>query len=279
MLIAPTLPVLSMQMLDFDGMSIQRIILRPGEFPLNLERKLSVVATLGAAYEMDIEHQDRVLCDRREIYLLPPTLRRRTMFSERGEVLRLTFDESTVRRAASEIGAGEASIISLQRLTDPAIYELIHLLAEEMRPDGLRGPSYSEALGHALLGRLVRGTVQSTLHAERAGLSPQRLARCKAFIESKLTTEVTVAQMAAAVDMSVFHFTRAFKQSTGETPHAYASRRRIAAAQVMVRNTTRPLNQISSSFGFSSSSHFSAVFSRLCGVSPSEYRLRGGVQR
>jgi AraC-like DNA-binding protein len=275
------LPVLSMQALNVNGMAIQWIILKPGEFPLTLERKLSVIATLGAAYEMNIENQDRILCDRGEIYVVPPALRRRTIFLERGEVLRLTFDGDTIRRAAGDIVGGEACDIPLQRLTDPAIYELMHLLAEEMRPGGLRGPAYSEALGLALLGRVVRGTALGLTSdiSDRTGLSAQRLARCKMFIESQLATEVTVAQIAAAIDMSAFHFARAFKQATGETPHAYALSRRIAAAKVLVRNTARPLNEIASSLGFSSASHFSTVFTRLSGISPSEYRLRGGFER
>jgi len=50
---------------------------------------------------------------------------------------------------------------------------------------------------------------------------------------------ITVAQIAAAIDMSAFHFARAFKQATGETPHAYLLSRRIAATKVLVQIVPR----------------------------------------
>ena len=175
---------------------------------------------------------------------------------------------------------GVLDTLTYQRLTDPAVYEIVHMLAEEVRPGGARAPIYSASLGLALLGHVLRGCppAQQRNAVVDAGLSPQRLARSRQYIENRLGGDLTVAEIAGAVDMSVFHFARAFKQSTGKTPHAYVLERRIAAAQSLVLNTTRPLNEISAELGFSNPSHFSAVFGRLTGTSPSAYRSHKDVR-
>jgi AraC family transcriptional regulator len=148
------------------------------------------------------------------------------------------------------------------------------MLAGEMRPGGTASRTYGTSLALALLGHALRGCPPIDRRADigEAGLSRQRLTRALRYVDHGLGGDLTVAELAQAVDMSLFHFTRAFKQSTGKTPHAYVLERRIVAAQSLVRNTTRPFGEISEELGFSNPSHFSSVFARLTGSTPSAYR-------
>jgi AraC family transcriptional regulator len=259
-----------------EGMEIEWRLLRPCVFPTSLVRDLCIIATLGSGFVIEIEHGRRIYTDHGEICLLSPLLKRRASFTQRGEVLRITYNDDLVRRVAAEFGMSDVlDTLTYQKLTDAAVYEIVHMLAEEMRPGGACAPMYASSLALGLLGHVLRGCppMQHRGGAGEAGLSPQRLARTRQYVENRLGGDLTVAELARAVDMSLFHFARAFKQSTGQTPHAYVLARRIAAAQSLVLNTTRPLNEISAELGFSNPSHFSAVFGRLTGTSPSAYRL------
>ncbi len=274
-------PTAALQGANLGGFEIEWLLLRPCVFPASIVRDLSVIATLGSGFVIETEAGPRITTEHGEIYLLSPSLRRRASFRQRGEVLRITYGSALVGQIAAEIGmTGVLDALTFQRLTDPAVYEIVHMLAEEVRPGGARAPIYSASLGLALLGHVLRGCppAQQRNAVVDAGLSPQRLARSRQYIENRLGGDLTVAEIAGAVDMSVFHFARAFKQSTGKTPHAYVLERRIAAAQSLVLNTTRPLNEISSELGFSNPSHFSAVFGRLTGTSPSAYRSHKDVR-
>lgn len=269
-------PTLALQSGGTGGFEIEWLRLRPCVFPASLVRNLSLIATLGSGFVVEIEQGRRIYTEHGEIYLFSPSLKRRVSFPQRGEVLRISYDDGVVGQVAGEIGLTDVlSALTYQRLTDPAVYEIVHLLAEEMRPGGARGSVYSGSLGLALLGHVLRGCppVQARGAVVDAGLSPQRLARSRQYVENRLGDDLSVAELARSVDMSLFHFARAFKQSTGKTPHAYVLERRIAAAQSLVLNTTRPLNEISAELGFSNPSHFSAVFGRFTGTSPSAYRL------
>jgi AraC family transcriptional regulator len=271
-------PSPALQAANLSGVEIEWLLLRPCVFPTSIVRNLCVIATLGSGFVIEIEHGRRIYTDHGEICLLSPSLKRRASFPQRGEVLRISYDDELVRQIAAEIGMTDVlDTLTYQKLTDPAVYEIVHMLADEMRPGGARAPVYSASLALALLGHVLRGCppARERRTVGEAGLSPQRLARSRQYVENRLGGDLTVGELARAVDMSLFHFARAFKQSMGKTPHAYVLERRIAAAQSLVLNTTRPLNEISAELGFSNPSHFSAVFGRLTGTSPSAYRLRG----
>jgi len=79
---------------------------------------------------------------------------------------------------------------------------------------------------------------------------------------------------------SRFHFARAFRNTYGETPHAYLTRRRIERAKDLLRSANLTVTEICDLVGFSSLGSFSSRFRELVGVSPSAYRrsvvARGG---
>jgi AraC family transcriptional regulator len=72
--------------------------------------------------------------------------------------------------------------------------------------------------------------------------------------------------------VNLYHFARAFKQSTGETPHQYVLRTRIEQAKEFLRNPQTSVVEASARTGFVDQSHFSKVFRRIVGIAPSEYR-------
>jgi AraC family transcriptional regulator len=78
--------------------------------------------------------------------------------------------------------------------------------------------------------------------------------------------------MAAAANLSPYHFARSFKRTMGITPHQYALRRRIERAKEMLLETNLPIGDVARRAGFVSPSHFSQQFKRAVGVPPSALR-------
>ena len=74
--------------------------------------------------------------------------------------------------------------------------------------------------------------------------------------------------------MSRFHLVRAFRETYGETPIRYLSRRRIARAQDLLRYANLTVTEVCMIVGFSSLSSFSSRFTALVGESPSAYQRR-----
>lgn len=83
---------------------------------------------------------------------------------------------------------------------------------------------------------------------------------------------ITVDSVASSAGYSRFHFVRLFRQTYGETPGHYLSRRRIERAQELLRSANLTVTEICMLVGFSSLGSFSARFSELVGMSPTRFR-------
>lgn len=106
----------------------------------------------------------------------------------------------------------------------------------------------------------------------RGGLPIVHLRRVEDYVSQHLGEDLSVDGMAGLVDLSPFHFSRVFKQSTGMSPLQFVTRERITRAQQLVRETSRSLIEIALDVGYTSPSHFAQVFRRVVGVTPTEFR-------
>jgi AraC-like DNA-binding protein len=104
------------------------------------------------------------------------------------------------------------------------------------------------------------------------GLAKWQERRAKEVIVARLDSKLSVVEIADACGLSVSHFTRAFQQSTGLSPHQWLTERRIERAQSLIRNVELPLSEIAISCGFADQSHFTRVFTGVVGKSPGAWR-------
>ena len=104
------------------------------------------------------------------------------------------------------------------------------------------------------------------------GLAPWQAKRACERLEADLSGELSLAQIAAEFGLSVSHFSRAFRISTGLPPHQWLLRQRVKAAKQLMTIRDLSLSEIAISAGFASQSHFTRVFSEVVGISPGAWR-------
>ncbi len=92
------------------------------------------------------------------------------------------------------------------------------------------------------------------------------------YLHKNYTEEFSLEEIASSVNYSPFHFIRIFKVATGKTPFEYLLDIKIKKAKEMLKNSTKSVTEICFSSGFNNRSHFSVVFKRKTGHSPSQYR-------
>lgn len=106
------------------------------------------------------------------------------------------------------------------------------------------------------------------------GLPPYKLQRVFKAMRDGLAEPFDLERLANIAALSVFHFSRAFKRSTGTSPSRYFVNLRIEEAKRMLCDTPHGVIDVAFALGYRSPSHFSQVFRELTGVSPSVYRGR-----
>lgn len=131
---------------------------------------------------------------------------------------------------------------------------------------------------HALDERRLQEVTDAYLAASLAaveavgGLQPWRLQRVFAHVRENIANGVSVADLANAVGMSQYYFSKLFKVSTGTTPHQYVMRQRVEQSQELLRTSPTSLAEIARQVGFETQSHFTSVFRHIVGITPKRYR-------
>lgn len=128
----------------------------------------------------------------------------------------------------------------------------------------------SVAMGMHLLHKYAEG--KSDAGATRRTLSRRGEAVAKDIIRSRLNGDISIDDMALECGLSRGTFIRAFRQTTGKTPHQWLTRQRIEKAQDLLLTSTMSLAEISFVCGFADQSHFTRVFASLTGATPGIWR-------
>src|SRR5467141_1370817 len=105
----------------------------------------------------------------------------------------------------------------------PLPREILKALAEEVTTPGPYGRLYAETLALALTIDLARhqGAQPRRPPMVKGGLAPWQLRRVEAIINDRITEDVSLSELATAINLSKSHFARAFRKSTGLPPHKY----------------------------------------------------------
>ena len=96
--------------------------------------------------------------------------------------------------------------------------------------------------------------------------------RAKLYLQDHFTEDISLQEVASHCNVSPFHFGRTFKKFTNYSPHQYLLTIRLKHAELLLRNTTRPILDICFLSGFNSLEHFVTMFKQRYHVSPTQYR-------
>jgi AraC family transcriptional regulator len=149
-------------------------------------------------------------------------------------------------------------------------------LAEEAQAD-VTDTLYVESVVDALVHHLIQrwSVSPATREVLRGSLPELKLRRVKEFVESHLDGPLSLQDLATSVELSAFHFARAFRRATGVTPHRFVTERRVARASELLVRSDLPIAEVAYAVGLASQSHLTRVFARSRGETPAAYRRRG----
>jgi len=116
------------------------------------------------------------------------------------------------------------------------------------------------------------GAVSNQVLVQQTHAEPPNIVRAKQFIQEHQANDLTLTDVARAVNTSTFYFCKMFKKATGLKFTDYLSRVRVEKAKNLLINPNLRVSEIAYEVGFQSLTHFNRVFRRMVGQSPTEYR-------
>ncbi|MFJ1253921.1 helix-turn-helix domain-containing protein [Cupriavidus sp. CuC1] len=153
-----------------------------------------------------------------------------------------------------------------------AMWAIADKLAMECVTPKLGRQLYCESLVGQLAVEIARFKQGDALAANKGGLAPYRLRRIVDYIEGHIGEDISMLELAALAELSLPHFMRAFRASTGEAPLRFIMKRRVKRAQALLLETDFPLIKIAHDCGFADQAHMTTCFRRLEGNTPARFR-------
>jgi AraC family transcriptional regulator len=132
---------------------------------------------------------------------------------------------------------------------------------------------YAESVGQAIVTHLAyRGPARPAAAGRDRALGAGQVRRVTDYMRAHLHEDVSAGELAALVNLSKYHFIRAFAQTVGLTPHRYLRRERMRAAAEQLRTTDLSVARIAAMHGYRSPGRFAAAFRQEQGVRPGDLR-------
>jgi AraC family transcriptional regulator len=128
---------------------------------------------------------------------------------------------------------------------------------------------FADTVVLAIFAALARHGKRARAETKR-GLADWQLRRVMEMLQSM--QEVPLAALAAAANISPWHFARAFKHTTGVPPHHYQLMLRMNCAKDLLTKTGLPITKVAERVGYGSSQALARAFRKEVGTSPLEYR-------
>ena len=191
-------------------------------------------------------------------------------------VSHLYLSRDSISSVADEVFERDISDIELSdrvRAEDVVLPSLLASLEHEVMSEELGGTLYVEALKNQACVHILRHYSSVVFReASHGGFTKSQKRLLRELIEEQLDHNLSLAELAASVQLTVFHFCRKFEKEFSCPPHAYIIRKRVELATQLLSTTSLPIKVIAAQCGFSDQSHMTRLFRRLVGVTPAVFR-------
>ncbi|QHJ01078.1 helix-turn-helix domain-containing protein [Xylophilus rhododendri] len=180
------------------------------------------------------------------------------------------FENATDGRCDTQV----RSLECVTALPDPVLVHLAAAALPMLERPGRASPLFIDQLGVTMATYLLEqygGAIAGSPRRPRT-LSRQLEERAKEMLRARLDGEISVAAVAEACALSRSYFIRAFRETTGLTPHQWLTHQRLELARGLLAKTVQPLAEIATSCGFADQSHFTRVFTQAAGMPPGIWR-------
>ncbi|TIS48098.1 MAG: helix-turn-helix transcriptional regulator [Mesorhizobium sp.] len=175
-----------------------------------------------------------------------------------------------------DIDPAKAELVFAGGLVDPMLQRIAlsfhDILCRGVEPatDRLFVDGMQAALAAHLFGKYSIDRWRPPARAPKIDL--RRLARVLNYVDAHYADNIALSDLAAEARLSPYHFSRLFREATGQSPHHYLTLRRVKAAEDELVRNRASMAEIAQATGFGSQTNFIRVFQKATGMTPGRFR-------
>jgi AraC family transcriptional regulator len=212
-----------------------------------------------------------------EIIITPAGIESGWYWHAKSRVIVLTIEPAKLDRfVRAEMGLllAERQLQDVPQLHDPDLVQSGAMLLDALRMRSSGSEVMFESFARIFLVKLIHkyGEQLEGPTAFARGFSAEQYKRVLDHVAAHYGGEITIEELAREAGLSPSHFSRLFKETTGDTPYQFVMDYRVEQAKKMLPEKDRPLIDVALRCGFSDQPHFNRIFKRLTGQTPKEYR-------
>lgn len=185
------------------------------------------------------------------------------------------ISRDAIDRAADEHGVRRIHTLNIapgQITSDPVVFGLTESLIPAFGAPDRAGKLFLDHVAMAMISHLGVAYGGMSAHRRNGGLTPAQERRAKEALLHHLGGDISLEDLARHCGLSRAHFARAFKTTTGLSPHRWLMRERLERAKQLLICSGDTLDTIAMDCGFADQAHFSRAFAKAMQTSPGRWR-------
>ena len=156
---------------------------------------------------------------------------------------------------------------------NPSLKQSVLKLKAAMISSLAHEQTYAEHLGFIILCELRDALLgKREALAFNGGLTGRQLNHVRDYVTGNLGNDISLSELAGLVNLTKFHFIRAFKKTTGMAPYQFVISSRVERAKELLADPNSSIAAVARSVGFHRTLQLDRAFRRLTGTTPSFYR-------
>jgi AraC-like DNA-binding protein len=210
-----------------------------------------------------------ILVPEGHVVIVPRGVEHATSFVTPVRALALWLGADFVAEIADAMGPEIASLALTPGVLgdkNSRVKSLLTFMVDEVNGAAPGHTRAGEALAESIVIEVLRKAPRA---ANRGGRDP-RVAQAMAQMHASFAEPLSIDDLAKTARMSRFHFSRLFRDETGQAPYQYLLRIRLASASELLRGGHHSVTEAALAAGFSDLSRFASMFKKHTGKRPSE---------
>ncbi len=271
-------PLVFEKIVKLEKIGVSHVCIEPNHFEEHSDPHLKIgiplkQTTIHVKWQTETGKQRYQFVKSGCISIVSPDLPHETWLEQPAEQLIINLHSELVAQVGDELNFKTVNIVPQWTAKDRFIEQLGIALQTEFQ-QGKPTNIYVESVSTLLITHLLRhhSTTDIIPALLSDKLSSKKLKQVISYIQVNLEKSLSLSELAKVVELSPSRFARAFKQTTGISPHQYILEYKIERAKDLLNNPLLSIADISYTLNFSSQSHFTTVFRRSTGITPSVYR-------